>query len=389
MAFDEGALADPAMLVMAREARGMTQTELAEAMCKASAGESITVSQGYVSKAESGRLTVGGDRLRLYAAALGYPVALLLADVQVHGVGVGLVHHRKRASTSASALRRLHAQLALTRVQVEWLVTATGQRELGHDFPTVEVSDLVRPKDAARRVRKAWDMPAGPVADMVAALENAGALVVARDLGSDRLDAVSQWDGRQAPLILIAAHAPSDRRRFSLAHELGHLVMHRRPGSGPDQEKEADAFASEFLMPATDIRSDLTGTIDLARLISLKHTWRVSMAALLRRAQTLGTITDWHYRNVQVEMSALGYRTHEPVVLAHELPHRLPNLVARALDGGASVDDLAACARLLPDDFLQIYVRHAFGQDAYGDVGPVGDDDLEALVQRLPLPSSR
>jgi Zn-dependent peptidase ImmA (M78 family) len=220
-------------------------------------------------------------------------------------------------------------------------------------------------------------MPAGPVCDMVAALEGAGAAVVTADLDSDRLDAVSQWDGRQAPLVLVGRHAPGDRCRFSLAHELGHLVMHQQPGNGPDQEKEADAFAAEFLMPAADIRSDLTGAIDLARLAGLKRKWRVSMAALLRRAQTLGTITDWHYRSVQVEMSALGYRTQEPVPLAHEHPRLLPNLVAKALEGGADVGELAACARLLPDDFHRLYMPHEPG-GTDRSVKPAGGDDTEA-----------
>lgn len=385
MVSDEGARADPVMLALAREARGMKQAEVADAMSKAGASEGVTVSQGYVSKAESGRLAVTGDRLRLYGAALGYPPRLLCLGAQVHGVGVGLVHHRKRASTSASALRRIHAQLALTRVQVEGLLTAGGQRG-GHDFPTVKVDDLTRPKDAARRVRKAWTMPPGPVSDMVATLEGAGAAVVTADLHSNRLDAVSQWDGRQAPLILVGQHAPADRCRFSLAHELGHLVMHQHPGNGPDQEKEADAFAAEFLMPAADIRSDLTGAIDLARLAELKRKWRVSMAALLRRAQTLGTITDWHYRSVQVEMSALGYRTQEPVPLAHEHPRRLPNLVAKALEGGAEVGALAACARLLPDDFHRLYMPHGPGGAGHSP-RPAGGDDTETPL--APLPSSR
>lgn len=376
------------MLVMAREARGMTQTEVADAMRKAGAGESVTVSQGYVSKAESGRLAVSDDRLRLYAAALGYPPQLLQLNAQVLGVGVGLVHHRKRASASASALRRLHARLALTRVQVEGLL-AIDAEQVGHCFPVVELDDLVRPKDAARRVRKDWGMPVGPVPDMVAALEDAGAAVVVTDLGSDRLDAVSQWDGNQAPLILIGRHAPGDRCRFSLAHELGHLVMHQRPGNGPDQEKEADAFAAEFLMPAADIRSDLTGAIDLARLSRLKQKWRVSMAALLRRAQTLGTITDWHYRSVQVEMSALGYRTQEPAPLSHEHPRRLPDLVAQALAGGSSIAELASSTQLLPDDFHQLYMPPEPGEHAGSGVVPASADGHQAHARRLSPSSPR
>src|SRR5262249_42681872 len=82
----------------------MTQGDVTEAMTRLLDGEG-TVSQGYVSKAEAARLSVGDDRLQLFAAALGYPTSLLTLDDDVHGVGVGLVHHRKRASLSARTAR--------------------------------------------------------------------------------------------------------------------------------------------------------------------------------------------------------------------------------------------------------------------------------------------
>lgn len=348
--------AQPAMLTLVRESRGMTQTDVAAAMAEASGGAGASVSQGYVSKAESGRLAVTGERLELYAAALSYPPDLLCLDPQVHGVGVGLIHHRKRASLPVGALRRIHAQLALTRIQLNGLYRAAGEENPQADFPQVELSDLVTAKDAARLVRKRWGMPAGPVTDVVRSAEEAGALVVLRDLESDLLDAASQWTAGQGPLFLVNSRAPGDRCRFSVAHEIGHLVLHREPGSGPEQEKQADAFASEFLMPASDIRGEFTNGIDITKLASLKRSWRVSMSALLRRAMSLNAITDWQYRTVIIEMSALGYRTSEPVHVPLEEPCRVPFLVDRLLEERTlTTEQAASSACLLPGDFVRLY----------------------------------
>ncbi|MFG3250584.1 ImmA/IrrE family metallo-endopeptidase [Streptomyces sp. NPDC048187] len=352
--------AQPGMLVLARESRGLTQAEVAAAMTKTSPGSSTAVSQGYVSRAEAGRLVVTDERLELYAAALGYPPALLCLDPQVKGIGVGLVHHRKRASLSASALRRMHAHLALARIQLDGLTSAASLPEAPQHFFRVLLNDLVTPKDAARRVRKEWRMPSGPVPDMVAVLEDAGALVVTADLDSDLLDAVSQWNGEDQPLVLVNTRAPGDRRRFSIAHELGHLVMHPEPGTGSTQEKQADAFAAEFLMPASDIRQALSGGVDLAKLMELKRVWGASMSALLRRAQTLNAISEWQYRTLTIEMSALGYRTAEPVKVLPEHPQRIPALVQSLLtDHRLHLEDAAACAYLLPEDFQRLYVEGA------------------------------
>ncbi|MEV6594933.1 ImmA/IrrE family metallo-endopeptidase [Streptomyces acidicola] len=347
----------PGMLVLARESRGMTQVDLAAAMTKAAPAGAAAVSQGYVSRAESGRLAVGEDRLELYAAALGYPVELLCLDPQVSGVGVGLIHHRKRASLSASALRRIHAQLALVRLQVTGIAGAVSAADGAHRFPRVLLDDFTTAKDAARQVRRAWGLPRGPVADVIASIEDAGGWVVMRNLGSELLDAVSQWADLQVPLVLVNDQAPGDRCRFSVAHELGHLVMHREPGTSNEQEKQADAFAAEFLMPAADIRQAFADGVDLARLAELKRVWRVSMNALLRRALTLNAITEWQYRTVMVEMSALGYRAAEPVEVALERPKTVPAMVGALLsDRGWAINEAAACARLLPEDFNRLYV---------------------------------
>jgi Zn-dependent peptidase ImmA (M78 family) len=343
---DKTKTAHPAMLVLARESRGMTQAEVA-AMMSSLAGD--TVSQGYVSRAESGRLMVSGERLTLYAKALRYPSHLLCEDGEVHGIGIGLVHHRKRASLGAPALRRIHAELALSRLHVRALVVAANS-EQRHRFCHIEVNDLDTAADAARTLRKEWQMPAGPVVRLVEVIEEAGGFVLIRDLGTRKLDAVSQWANGEAPLFLLNQQAPTDRIRWSLAHELGHIVMHTEPGSSSVQERQADEFASEFLMPASNIRAGLRGEVDLNRLLSLKQQWGVSMAALARRALSLNVVTDWQYRNLMIEMSALGYRTQEPGTIASERPQRLPGLVTRLEDLGYSTQQIADAVGLLPEE---------------------------------------
>src|SRR5260370_2681827 len=101
--------------------------------------------------------------------------------------------------------------------------------------------------------------------------------------------------------------------------------MRRMPSD--QQERQADQFAGELLMPGADIRGSLKGGLDLGRLIELKAEWRVSMAAIARRAHTLGAISDWQYRQLNVELSTLGYRTAEPAMIAPEQPIAVSQLV--------------------------------------------------------------
>lgn len=345
--------ANPGMLVLTRESRGLRQGEVASAMFEAS-GCSEKVSQGYVSRAEAGQLVVAGERLELYAQALGYPAGLLCLDLESAQIGVGLVHHRKKAALSAPALRTVHAQLALAQLQVEAILDVAARQPDVDSIPAITIDALTTPVDAAASLRDAWNLPKGPVPDLIRVIEDAGAVVLSRDLGSDLLDAVSLRSARGTALVMVNNRAPGDRLRFSLAHELGHLSMHRVPGDAKAQEQQADAFASAFLMPADDIRGAFAGGVTLTRLAELKERWKVSMGALLRRAFKLNEITEWQYRNVTIEMSALGYRIDEPVDVPQEQPHRMDEAV-RSLHRQFDAGQIAAMAHLLPGEFRQYY----------------------------------
>ena len=345
--------AQPGMLVLAREARGMTQADVARAF---SEGPSTAepASQGYVSKAEAGRIRVAGERLTAYAAALRYLPELLALDESALGAGVGLVHHRRRASLAAGDLRRTHAVLNLTRIQLQSLLRASG-KDLPHRFPEIKVDDFDTPEDAAREVRESWGLGPGPVACLVGAIEGAGGLVVRRHLAGRELDAVSQRMAFGNPLFLLNYGTPADRERYTLAHEVGHVVMHRMPSD--EQERQADQFASEFLMPARDMLSSLKGGLDLSRLIELKADWRVSMAAIARRAHTLGAISDWQYRQLNVELSTLGYRTAEPTTIASEQAAGVGQLVQEFRSSrGLTIAELASITGLHEHEFTDLYL---------------------------------
>lgn len=355
-------VAQPRMLVLARESRAMTQGELAKTM-QALEGPSRKVSQGYVSRAEAGRLTVNGERLGLWARALGYPARLLCLSEHEVGAGPGLVHHRKKQAISAADLRRIHALLNLTRIQLRALLSSVA-RPASSGIPHIPVDDYDSPEEAAHRLRAEWGIPKGPIDSVVTVVENAGALVACRELvppvpldsGAESvpLDAVSGCRPGEDPVVLLNAGTPAERQRFTLAHELGHMVMHQVPH--PEQEKQANRFAAELLMPFDQIGDQLRGDLDVSRLLGLKAQWKVSMWALLRRAHTLGIISDWQYRSLAVEMSSLGYRTSEPGELEPEVPTAVSSQVNLLLQQGHDIDDLAYAAFLHADEFVHLYL---------------------------------
>lgn len=106
------------------------------------------------------------------------------------------------------------------------------------------------PKLAAQLLRQAWGLGTNPAPNMVHLCESRGISVYGLTNIAKSVDAFSAWVDSQ-PFIFVSRQQTPERIRFDIAHELGHLVLHHNSTGGDNahQEKEADASASEFLIP--------------------------------------------------------------------------------------------------------------------------------------------
>ena len=180
----------------------------------------------------------------------------------------------------------------------------------------------------------------GPINNLTVAIENAGGIIIPCSFGTRKIDAMSQWAVDLPPLIFLNKEVPGDRLRFSLAHEIGHIIMHQVPTN--DIEREADKFAAEFLMPKAEIAPYLTN-LSIPKLANLKPYWKVSMAALLMRAGDLKKITDRQKQYLWTEMGKRGYRVKEPIDIPMEKPKTINDIVDAHLGGlGYSVAELSS-----------------------------------------------
>ena len=330
------------LLVTAREALGLTQAQLAARLTEL-AGPGQPVSQGYVSRAEKGALIVAGDRLGLFAAALDSTPGLLASGAKLWSLGDGCLYHRNRASTRASTLRRLHARVNLLRLHLHRLAGLAGAPLQQFTWAPVPAGGILGPDDAARAVREAYGIGAGPVRSVTAIAEGMGALVVTLPLGGREVDATSLHPPGEPPLFVINSDVPADRQRFTMGHELGHVAC--EPGEDTDPEEMAQRFAAELLAPARQVYADLKAApITPARLLQLKAAWLISATALLRRAHDLAVISESGYRRISAQTSALGWRTGEPDPLPAEQPAVVPALVRRAIAAAGGAEAAAAAA---------------------------------------------
>lgn len=334
---------NPDMLVLARESRGMTQADVAERS---------HISQGSISKWENRLAEPFDGATERLSAALHYPTRFFYQPEAYYGLPP--TFYRKRASVGKRMLNRLHARMTVIRLHLVRLLRSV-TLEPGLPLPELEVDEQGSPEEVARVLRATWMVRAGPIPALVDLLERAGILVIPLDPGIEKVDAVGWNLPDLPPLIFFNPAAPPDRIRFSIAHELGHLVMHRIPTE--DMEGEANRFAAEFLAPSDQLAGHLR-ELSLERLARLKLVWRISMAALLYRAKELDCLTDRQYRYYWTQFGKRGWRTREPG--SDQIPLEEASLLNGILqlhltDLGYTLEDLATALNSTPTDLGDLY----------------------------------
>lgn len=303
---------NPEMVTLARESRGLTQTELAR---------QLNVTQGYLSKVESGLQGFKDELLPKLVEVLGYPQNFFLQPDRVLGPGLTGLYYRKRADVPVRTLNKVEAQFNILRMHVDRMLRHIELED--PEFPSVTPGPKLRPAEIANRLRALWRVPSGPIFSVVKLIEDAGGLVLPMDFGTPQIDAAGIHNPKGPPLFFLNKNSPADRQRFTLCHEIGHIVMH---GGLPesDVEQEANEFASEFLMPAHEIRHQLIG-LTIPKAAALKQTWKVSMHALVFRAKQLGAITAEQARSLFIQLAP--HRKSEPIDLPPEEPTMLDEIV--------------------------------------------------------------
>lgn len=310
-------LINPDMIVLARESRGYTQSELADL---------LGVSQGKISKIESGMLNASSDLVEDLVRVLYYPQHFFSQTDPIYGIGASLFYHRKRQSLPNKDMGRVHAQVNIQCMHITRLLRSVNVPE--GKFKHYDIDEYDGDIEMiARAARASWLIPRGPIKNLTKSIEDAGGIVIKCDFGTRLLDALSHWVPGVPPLFFFNQRIPGDRLRFTLAHEIGHTFMHRT--INPDMEDQAHKFAAEFLMPKEEIAPSLSN-LNLQKLANLKLYWKVSMAAILHRAFDIGKITQTQNRYLWVQLSKAGYKTKEPAEL--DIPVEDPSLLKEIID---------------------------------------------------------
>lgn len=286
-------------LILARKRRKMTAIQVAEA---------AKLSRVHLSRIETGQNEPTIETIEALAKATRYPVEFFFVP-ETYELSAEAVSFRSLKRTS---VREREAARAAGEIGVDvgqWLADE-------FNLPEPALPDMgyePDPATAARALRQAWGLGEKPIASMIALLEAKGVRVFSLAEETLNVDAFSFWlDG--VPYVFLNTMKTAEHGVMDAAHELGHLILHAGGNTlhGRDVEREANAFASSFLMPSEDVRGRIPRAPSVQLILKLKKRWRVSAMALAYRVHRLGLLTDWQYRSMCIDLTQRGYRKGEP-----------------------------------------------------------------------------
>ena len=377
---------NPSRLTLARKRRGMKKRALADR---------IGLTEKSVSNYEAGSQDPESSTLYRISEALRFPEAFFFGDdpeIPTPDVASFRSLSKMTASQRDSALGAGAIALLLNDwIESRFVLPSPDVPDLGRevdtngevdqdqgsrepdDFPTRFASQ--DPEAAADMLRAHWGLGEVPVKNMIALLESKGVRVFSLAIDAKEVDAFSMWKGG-CPYIFLNTFKSAEHCRFDAAHELGHLVLHQHAQpQGPNLEREANAFASSFLMPRASVLAHAPRSTTIPSLIRHKKHWAVSAAALNYRLHSLGLTTDWTYRTLCIQLAQAGYRQHEPESINHEKSLVLEKVFSALRADGLSKGDVAKHLAIFPDDINELtfgLMLNALkgGRDAGADARP-------------------
>lgn len=292
------------------------------------------VTKQSISKYESGRSMPSSDVLLRLAKALDVKVEYFFRPVAVKLENVSF---RRRARLSVTERKKIEetAKDRLERYLMLEEVFPEKDKVLDPLAPLdIHINRPADAESAAIELRNAWNLGLDPIEDVTELLE-AHEIKIVEVESSDKFDGLSGYIDQQHAFITIGRAWPGERQRFTLAHELGHLVLNISPAcEAKTRERCCQRFAAAFLAPEPAVLRELgefRRRITWPEWLMLKEKYGLSMAAWIYRARDLEVITRSHFEQLYRQLGARGWRRQEPCPLGAEEPTRFKRLLLRAL----------------------------------------------------------
>ncbi len=280
----------------------------------------LDISKQMISKYENGKSEPSFEKSLLLTSILNYPREFFYSKDPVEIKNEGIFFRSRLTATQRS---KKPAAIAL-----KYSVMVRDFLEQYIDFPILRrrdhYNDIEDIEEVALQIRSEMGLGLEPIEDIVEVAELMGFTVINLPYPGEKVDAFSSMytvDDKEYFVIVTGDSGSFYRQQFSIAHEIGHWVLHQ--GIDPQDldkdeykliEEESNKFSSCFLLPAETFGEELKLKIldDIDTYYHMKRKWKVSIAAMIKRARDLEIISVEQEIKLYKQMHYRNWRNPEP-----------------------------------------------------------------------------
>ena len=336
-------------LIFAREYRGYSQTELSEKI--------NGLSQSNLSKFEKGFGLLSEEIIGKIIQFLNFPDDFFNRKINT---SIENANYRKKATIGKALIQSFENKCKLIGYLVDEFSSTIEWPEF--TLCPLNVEEGYTPEYIANYNRKLLKIGRDqPIREIFSILESNGLIIFEID-ALEKFDGVSFITDKGFPVIVVNKNFSNDRKRFTLAHEVGHILLHNENNfpisMHRNKEDEANQFASEFLMPVDEIKNSIRN-LKMGDLADIKRKWLTSMGSILRKAKDLNCIDDNRYKYFMIEFSRSGWLKKEPIQVFIDNPTLLNNAYNLIKDHlSYSIDDFVKFTALPADIIEEIFITN-------------------------------
>lgn len=365
------------MVTYARELKGVTKKELAESLRKTPAT---------ISRIESGDLRPDIETFFSLSRVLNVEPQFLSRDENDFlAFDISRIHFRGQRKASATQKKMLIRQGEAVSDVFNFF------KKRGISFPSDNISDLSTPaqtqydiEELSIELRKRLNLGFGPISNLTNSLECNGYTIIKLENGHGfSIDAFSSMSGK-TPTIVLCPHESSSRALFSIAHEIGHLLLHEYTDGSMQQEKEANYFASSFLMPWKSFKDECPKRWNYTAFSELKKRWKLSIGAMLYRAKQLNIFSDSTYIRAIKQMKYSGTSIHEPNEPDTEKVSLFSEAISLLIDNNIKINEIEEQTGHKRKNIIDILIAQDVDQELVSRFIPGNTQERKPLVQMMP-----
>lgn len=310
----------------ARKLKGLSMQEVAD---------ELDVSKQMISKYEKGLTMPNSIKLIKMSRLFNLKVDYFFNSFKIE---LGEVNFRKKSSFSAKKQNSLKEQIKIKLENYLYIEDALSINfSFSNPIKDIVIGNIEDIEKAVTQLRNNWEIGFDPVHNIIQILEDKKIKIIEISDADEKFDGLATFVDDKYPVIVLNEKFPVERKRFSLLHEVGHLLLNIAEEAESKEEDICNKFASEFLMPRETLLKEFGGKrkhITLSELVSIQEKYGVSIKAVIYKLKDIGILSDSQHSNFYKKIrfnQALEKEVDQSRFNTPECSNRFERLVYRAL----------------------------------------------------------